>query len=1170
MRGFFLPVYANGETEMSGSEPNVVAHGKAFSAGAKPGWPVQPKPPFTATVSSTMSEDYVATSDVLIGGATAPLAVFHDYGGAVETLAICADNFLYHVARNLANESGWTLAPVHQASAVDQVAAGTNGLDGLVYAFFTAGGQLRHAVLNSDDSWTESGTLPLCTGLAVTNVPDTGELVAYGVTSEGQLQVARWQDDGSWAAATWTFPSPLDPDATLLQMIDDQGNWALATKAATGLLVYTGANATVIPSPMPLPVPAPVAQVLAGYTHQNSVLFLFTDTNGALYSNVHVTKVVAQIPNVKVAKARAGIDRNQLLHFYGTDEQGTLSVLHQTGWGQTGPVWAPGIPLDAGLALPAASSNPRDVAAFFAVGQDGALRFLSQDPVTSAWTAARAQRPDTAKPYHLTTYRAQVSVVDANGNPAAGLPLTLSASTAASVVISGASHLVSTTAHAALTTDQRGTVTLAIPALSLHAPSLTLSADGLDPVPVTPDAGVHAYLAGSAGLNGKPSLTSSSLGQTLQTATTSDGSQLAPAAAGKPDVAGAAANGIMHSFGAVSGSARAAELADAGIVGFALDLNDLSKPSFTPFTSQADLEAHRAGLQAGNLGLSWDDFVNWAADVWHGIENAASAVVHWVVDLAHKTVDLLTQIGDELVMLAKVAIDGIREVISIVHSICNRIEAFIEKVIDWLRAFFSWRDIWDTKLALEEALTKAVPFLGDFVTQRAKPLVSGFFSGLEQQVRNAFGAIPANATFADLAGGSSLALPAKSASGTARSTAWSPAPVLLSGPQGSVSPGDFTADSQHNWLLDKLTTYFGGGPALTATVDLSGPLHELTVAFSTAGTQFTTALGNFATAATSAIAAPQDLPHTRLHPLLDPLEQMILAGLSFADHVIEALLGLVKAALTGLQAFLEIPLSELPVIGPLIGVIEEILGIDPSQVTITGVFCLVAAIPVTLAYKITHGADAKLFPGGKLPAAATVSSPGRLGDPVADAFKYCAVGATALWALFDSCLDLVPDAGNMVFSIIDIVFPTLIQVFTWPSGVPFTPIPDEQPLDKANLTNWAAGWAPIMIDLAMLVAPELPFSPGVKPAIARYVDPWGKVLLTGVGAFNLAAGLAAIGIDSSDGGAVAANILGPLPNASQALRIDGVVESSEGVTAALKVFLDFFTGTGCAVAMAAG
>ncbi len=760
-------------------------------------------------------------------------------------------------------------------------------------------------------------------------------------------------------------------------------------------------------------------------------------------------------------------------------------------------------------------------------------------------------------------------MVDANGNPAAGLPLTLSAGTAASVVISGATHLVSTTAHAALSTDARGTVTLAMPALSLRAPSLTLSTTGLAPVTVAPDAGVHDYLAGSAGLNGKPALTSSSLSATLQTATTSDGSPLAPAAAGHSDIADAAAQGIMHSFGAVPGSARAAELADAGIVGFALDLTDMSKPSFKPFTSQADLEAYQGGLQAGDLGLSWDDFVNWAGDVWHGLEHAAISAWHWVVDLAHKTVTLVTQIGDELVQLANMAVDGIREVIAIVHSICNRIEAFIEKVIDWLKAFFSWRDIWDTKLALEEALTKAVPFLGDFVTKRAEPLVSGFFTGLEQQITNAFRAIPANATFADLAGGSSLALHAGASRGAGPDAARSPAPVLLSGPQGSVSPGDFTADSQHNWLLDKLTTYFGGGPALTTTVDLSGPLNELSNAFSTAGTQFLTALGNFATAATGAIAGPQDLPHTRLHPLLDPLEQMILAGLSFADHVIEALLKLVKAALTGLQAFLEIPLSELPVIGPLIGVIEKVLGIDPSQVTITGVFCLVAAIPVTLAYKITHGADAKLFPGGKLPDVA-VSAPGGLGDPVADAFKYCAVGATALWALFDSCLDLVPDAGNMVFSIIDIIFPTLIQVFTWPSGVPFTPIPDEQPLDKANLTNWSAGWAPILIDLAMLVAPELPFSPGIKPSIARYVDPWGKVLLTGVGAFNLAAGLAAVGIDSSDGGAVAANILGPLPNASQALRIDGAVEASEGLTTVLKVFLDFFTGTGTAVAMAAG
>jgi hypothetical protein len=1119
-----------------------------------------------------MSEDYLATSDVLIAGSAAPLAVFHGNGGATETLAICADNLLYHVARNLANESGWTLTPVYQAGAVDQVAAGTNVLDGLVHAFFTAGGQLRHAALNADGSWAESGTMPLCTGLAVTNVPGTGELAGYGVTSDGKLQVVRQQDDLSWAAAAWTFPSPLDPDATLLQMIDEH-NWALATKTATGLTVYQGADGTVMPSPMRVATPAPVAQVLVGYTHQNSVLFLFTDANGALYSNVHVTDACTLIPNMKVSKARAGVDRNQLLHFYGTDEHGTLTVLHQTGWGANGPQWAPSIPLDAGLALPAASNNPRDVGAMFAVGQDGALRYLSQDPTTSNWTAARAQRPSTAQPYHLTTYRAQVSVVDANGNPAANLPVTLSASTAASVVISGASHLVSTTAQAALSTDARGTVTLAMPALSLHAPSLTLSADGLGPVTVAPDAGVHAYLAGSAGLNGKPALTSSSLSTTLQTATTSDGSKLAPAAAGHSDVADAAANGIMHSFGAVAGSARAAELADAGIVGFALDLSDLSKPSFQPFTSQSDLEAYRTRVQAGDLGLSWDDFANWAGDVWHGIEHAAISVEHWVVDLAHKTVTLFTQIGDELVQLAGMAVSGIREVISIVHSICNRIEAFIEKVIDWLKAFFSWRDIWDTKLAFEEALKNSVSFLGTFVDQRAEPLVSGFFAGLEQQVIKAFRSIPANATFADLAGGSSLALHAGVGSGrtAAAGAARRPAPVLLSGPQGSVSPGDFTADSQHNWLLDKLTTYFGAGPSLTTAVDLSGELADLSSAISTAGTQFLTALGSFATAATNAIADPQDLPRTPLHPLLDPLEKMLLAGLGFADHVIEALLKLVKAALTGLQAFLDIPLSELPVIGPLIGVIERALGIDPSQVTITGVFCLVAAIPVTLACKITHGADAKLFPGGTLPTR-MVSTPADLaGDPVADASKYCAIGATALWALFDSCLDLVPDAGNMVFSLIDIIFPTLIQIFTWPSasGVPFAPIPDTKPLDKANLTNWSSGWAPILIDLAMLVAPELPFAPGTRSSIARYVDPWGKVLLTGAGAFNLAAGLAAIGIDSSDGGTVAASILGPLPNASQALRIDGVVEASEGVTAALKVFLDFFTGTGSAVAMAA-
>jgi hypothetical protein len=143
------------------------------------------------------------------------------------------------------------------------------------------------------------------------------------------------------------------------------------------------------------------------------------------------------------------------------------------------------------------------------------------------------------------------------------------------------------------------------------------------------------------------------------------------------------------------------------------------------------------------MGLSWNDFVDFvdfAEDVWHGIQQAASAVMHWVVDIVHKTVDLLTQIGDELVLLAGMVVDGIREVISIVHSICNRIAAFVEKIIDWLRAFFDWGDIWDTKKALEAALLQSVPFLGNFVQTRAQPLVNGFFSGLGQNVINAFAA----------------------------------------------------------------------------------------------------------------------------------------------------------------------------------------------------------------------------------------------------------------------------------------------------------------------------------------------------------------------------------------------------------------------------------------------
>jgi len=186
---------------------------------------------------------------------------------------------------------------------------------------------------------------------------------------------------------------------------------------------------------------------------------------------------------------------------------------------------------------------------------------------------------------------------------------------------------------------------------------------------------------------------------------------------------------------------------------------------------------------------------------------------------------------------------------------------------------------------------------------------------------------------------------------------------------------------------------------------------------------------------------------------------------------------------------------------------------------------------------------------------------------VADAMTYSAAVVAALWALFDTGLDAIPDGeAPKALGVVDIVAPTLIGVLTWPGGIPFTAVPLDSSEDKASFANWIIGWGVVAIDIAIFVVTDVKWAEG--SVLARYNDPAGKVVLSAIGTINLVSGIIASSLGAS-GGSIAGNILGPLPNLLQFLRLNSLVESSEGITLAVKLVADFFAGEGAAVAIAA-
>lgn len=1122
----------------------------------------------SATSTSKLSEDYISTQNVVLNlTSNNPIAAFPDYQGDMEAIAIRSDKQLIHIYRDWQKaEAPWNITEIEGATQISEVVAGQDG-NGNVQAFYRDSNNLYQITLNQDNTWTAPVKLPPCSNLQATVNPNNGELVISGVTASGDLQFVQ-QSNNTWSATTIDFNKALlgtSPYLVIPESITGQMNWELGVVLNNTFNLYTGINTNVASGPLAIPANSPADQILVGYYNTQSPMFMFSGTDHTLYTAVKFSNTLQAVPNTKTV-AGAGLinDSTNLLQVYSIDPDGNLWVLHQTGWDSTSqaPTWAPNIPLDVGLIQVSISGLPQDYPSLFGVGDDGSVHFVAKDPNTKIWTKALVQYPlegdDALKTaYQITTYRTQVNIVDQYKNPQINLPVTLSAQTEIAVMVGGKTYQLNANQTASATTNSLGLLTIVTPARGLHTPAITVTAQNLPPFTFQPDSEIHSYLAGAGPINNLPPLDSQ--GTTLQNAQV-NGAPLAPNLSS--DNASAAAQGIQNAMKTQAGqSGQLSQLEAEGVVGWALDLRDRNNPRFTRFYKHEDMEAYKRGAFAAVgetvLGDWWNDVENFFEDVWNGIKSAAIAIEHWVVDTVNKVVSFIAKVGAEIVQLANLVIKGIEEVISIVQSIFAAIAAFVEKVIKWLEAFFSWGDMIDTKNALISALNQYGPYLSNIVAIQGEQLANNFFTNAEDAVKQHF-----NTLKAQFAPGQTMANLQQNAAAVRLQTGAQPVFALADGTP--IQPSDFSGNVHNNSLLDKIINFFEGTPDLQTVPDLTAPLQTLSNSLTIALNGFSEALNDFWDAIKTLFTDPKDFATIGIVDFLDGIEQLLLAALAFADGIVEALLEVITVVANYVGKLLTVPLT-IPLITPLL----NLIGIP--NVSIAEVFCLAAAIPLTLVYKLINGADAKLFPGGVLPTSVSAVD-AELGD-TKQAVVFVSVGLMAVWALMDTCLDACVDIDPPFFlKVLDIIFPTLIQCFTIPTadGIPYGKVPLDTPAEKANFANWMVGWVIVAANLALLLAPEIPFSEGKKNTVARYIDPVGLGLLTGLGCINMIAGTVASVESKADGATIAANFLSPISNMTQVLRNSEVIGGSEGVSLIVKLALDFFTGEGCAIASAVG
>jgi hypothetical protein len=1160
---------------------------------------VTPKPPFTATSNSVLIEDYIVTSDLLVDPGPASVAVLSS-DGSTEALVVSGGR-LRHAVQDSGSNTGWRIDDPLGGVAAKEVAAGLQ-LGGTSHGIYHDGSNLVH-IRRDGAVWVKGETLPLCTHLKSTHTP-AGLLIMYGITRDGNLQIVRQpllQPGSPWEAATYSVDGALvEGDATLCFV--DESSWTLAATVTGALTMWSGTLDNPRFTQGPTRVQNNVAQVVLGYQSSGSVLFMFVDQAKTLYSaTVFATQtepVQATIPNSTVQQAAGLLDDNQLLHIYSIDDKNRLWVLHQTDWGDDGPVWAPYIPLGTGLSRVVADSRPVAAAAVFAIAEDsGALQLHAQDPTTSFWSASSVQYPGGEQVGNdVPRYRTEITVVDANGNPAANQAVALGADSACGVSIGANTYHLDSQQSITVKTDPMGKITVSTRAEAVHTPSLKVAATGLTALPpIAPADAVQRYLSGKGTINGLPAFS----GDTLKNATV-NGRPLAPALSEKEppisaqDAAAAISNAMSINFGPPH--AGAPDAARPDVAGFAINLRDPSQPGFQIFATAEDLQAHMEQLGfTGQVGDIWDDLSQFASDVWQGIKTAANLISQVFVDIVHKTVQFASE---EFEYLKNVTIRGIEDAVSLVHGVFNAIKAAVEDVIKWLQAVFDWADIWDTKNALRNLYDQVPRYLDGVIANHAKPLVSGYFTGLESAISGEFqaakalfkadmtmlqlvtaaGPMPPRVDAGDRSEGNHATV---SVGAFGRPFAAYP---LFATPGGArIDPAAFHSSAQHNWMLDKVQTSLATVPPVPVVDSLSGPLSDLQTAFRGVETDVKAAFRSFWEAILAPLEHPQDFQTVAVIDVLDGIEHLIHAVLVAMDGIIEALLDTVRAILNGLNTVLTTPVT-IPVLTGVINKILALLNLPPvPSVTVVDLFCLVAAIPLTVVYKLIHGQDAKLFPGGSYPAfphdatsASGAHKPERpmlaADDPTAEAIHFCAVGILATWALYDTAIDAGTAGGEVPFylGVIDIVFLLAAQTFTWPSenGVPAT-LPFDTKDQKVAFANWMMGWLYPLVDGSTLVLSALPDGSRGR-GLLRAWEPAGKVVTSVLGALNVITGVIETSVADEGPGHRAANILGPFPRSMQFLMLTESEGDTIGISAVVKLVLDFFCGEGTAAAIAAG
>lgn len=133
-------------------------------------------------------------------------------------------------------------------------------------------------------------------------------------------------------------------------------------------------------------------------------------------------------------------------------------------------------------------------------------------------------------------------------------------------------------------------------------------------------------------------------------------------------------------------------------------------------------------------------------------------------------------------------------------------DAGIDKVADWLKALFDFKAIWNTKMAIQQAVESLPPYVVK-IAAKTQSLADNWFADQKKIVTEALDAMKAKYAGKTFGQSPNWQDPCAPPSGT---------PVA-----GGAALSDFTDNPHHNWLHEKVNSYAPdtSGQTLDASID---------------------------------------------------------------------------------------------------------------------------------------------------------------------------------------------------------------------------------------------------------------------------------------------------------------------------------------------------------------